>query len=516
MDLVKEGRRLLRSGEVQVKSKGALWSSQSRRMLFLMTDILLVAIPQGHQYVVDHVIDLQACKVSCECQGQGQDPVEKSAVGSVAAALANVVSEGLKQQGGSSSSSSISGTASSLQGNQQLFQITWPGGTLEMTASSVDDRDEWLSSIFEAVCDCVDEEGRVLGWRHQYMSGTMHSAVISRDDGKVRSLIGLCESGQADYEGIESQDEEGYTPLHYACILRLPGIIKMLLEAGVSAMVPDRHGYTPMHWAALQLDAPSMAVLCAYASDVDVPDREMRTPLFLACVEGRDVTGRTDTEALRACIASLVERKANVNARDPNGVSIAQYLAASWQHEPLRELLAADANIVAVDDTRKRSALHFAAAAMPLKLAVGEGTRVLNRTMDAMAGGGGGGGSAISSNGGSSSNSDSGDGSSQTTAVERLKLSDGVATLQTLLEGGARPNARDGDGRTPLQVLAESAERWGMALWDAVATLVSFGARFDESPQCSKLKATAPPPLGGALEEWLTAPTVNADGANIG
>ena len=49
---------------------------------------------------------------------------------------------------------------------------------------------------------------------------------------------------------------------------------------------------------------------------------------------------------------------------------------------------------------------------------------------------------------------------------------------------GSRPNLRDGQGKSPLQLLAESAEVWGNRFGDAVDTLVCFGARLDEVRLC--------------------------------
>lgn len=60
-----------------------------------------------------------------------------------------------------------------------------------------------------------------------------------------------------------------------------------------------------------------------------------------------------------------------------------------------------------------------------------------------------------------------------------------VPTLRTLLHAGCRPNSKTSEGKTPLQILAESSEViWGDVFGYGVITLLSYGARLDDSPQC--------------------------------
>ena len=45
---------------------------------------------------------------------------------------------------------------------------------------------------------------------------------------------------------------------------------------------------------------------------------------------------------------------------------------------------------------------------------------------------------------------------------------------------GSRPNGRDAQGRTPLQLLLENEVVWGRTFGDVVDTILSYGARIDE------------------------------------
>jgi ankyrin repeat protein len=78
--------------------------------------------------------------------------------------------------------------------------------------------------------------------------------VVCRNEASVRDLIRECEVGNIDSSIIDEEDEDGFTPLHYACILRCHGIIDALHAANVVVTIKDRYGFTPIHWAALQLD----------------------------------------------------------------------------------------------------------------------------------------------------------------------------------------------------------------------------------------------------------------------
>ena len=63
-------------------------------------------------------------------------------------------------------------------------------------------------------------------------------------------------------------------------------------------------------------------------------------------------------------------------------------------------------------------------------------------------------------------------------------------TFLFIVRTGSRPNVRDGRGRSPLQLVAESSDVWGNRFGEAVDTLLTFGARMQdkESPQCGVIK----------------------------
>jgi len=320
----------------------------------------------------------------------------------------------------------------------------------------------------------VGSADRAVGWRHQFVTGTLHAAVIARDDAKLRELLARADDG-----AVDAADNEGYSPLHYACMYRTASAVRLLRAAGADVAKRDEHGFTPLHWAAMQLDADAIEVLCdgCKGEDVDYLDDAGRTPLFLACVEGRDSAGRTDPTALALCVSALLQYDADANAAADgaaagSGWHLVHYLAASWQHEALEFLLEHGANVLAFGVDGGMNALHLAADGTPLKRGRGEGHRLMAGTH-----------------------------AEDDDAPEDLSREDGVPTLRALLRAGARPNVRDAHGRTPLQLVVEAEAVWGDRVGYALELLLGCGARLlDEGTAWAAYVKVRMHVVGGEIE----------------
>lgn len=180
--LLQEGRQILKQIDVGVKSsERALWiKSQSKMRLILLSDILLVcSYASGNMYAVEHVIDLKTCKIR--------------AVGQSFGAHANRSSEENQDPHNQEHENNNQLTDNE---EQLSFDLLWPGGELRCITSSREMREVLVLNIYFAICENVDVNFRVLGWRHHFMLGTMHSAVLSRDEDRVRELIQKCELGK--------------------------------------------------------------------------------------------------------------------------------------------------------------------------------------------------------------------------------------------------------------------------------------------------------------------------------
>ena len=219
--------------------------------------------------------------------------------------------------------------------------------------------------------------------------------------------------------------------------------------------------------------------------DVDYLDNQQRTPLFLACVEGRDVHGRTDHKSLALCVSALLNYDADTNVTvDGCPWQLVHYLAASWQYEALDFLLANGANVLTYSAENGMNALHMAADASPLKGGRGEGYRIVNEIDE------------------------------EEEEGEELDREDGVPTLRVLLRAGARPNVRDGQGRTALQLVVEAEPVWGDRVGFALELLLGCGARIlDETtaPWTSFLKMSPCVSVDKALQEWAATPVLDTE-----
>ena len=326
-------RKLIRHGIVDMFIPGTVWSSVEKRHFFLLNDALLISNPVENTEILElqNMIKLTTCKVDRMC---------------------------------------ISSTSTSS--DDKSFQFHSAQGFIEIICSSLLEKESWLYSITNAIFENIGEEERVFGWKHQYYLGTLHSAVITRDIDRVRELL---ENDTIKNIELNRRDDAGFTPLIYSCILRLANMTKLLLEKGAGVldiMGKDRNGLCAIHWAAIQLDNVTLSYLTSnIVAGVDVPDSMERSALALACVEGKDRTGSTDPIQLRRCLTSLLACQASPDGILPLVSTPVQYLAGSWQHQPMESLIAAGASMSQNTNADGYTALHYCCGALPMKLQQG-------------------------------------------------------------------------------------------------------------------------------------------------
>lgn len=512
--LYKEGRHLVRAGPMRVREAGALWTVTSSRHLFLFDDVLVVAASvasppasagvesndkRNSTFEVLNVENLRTCSLvsrGMDFAGDEEEGLETPSPPKSGADRSSPGAERPKAEDSRSRSSSGASSPSHASEDHRLLEIHTPRGALHCLADSPVEREVWTLALFCSICDLVESEKRVLGWRHRYLRGTLLSAVVGRDTGAVQELLGgVMESRgrPAMVAVVNAPDEDGFTALHYSCILRQLPMTKLLLEAGAHPTVADASGLSAVHWTALQLDDLSLSVLLSRVSLVDLLDAKQRTPLYVACLEGRGVTGATDVLALRRCLMVLLAMQADPNADyfedtaegGSKRSSPAQVLAGSWQYEALEALLEAGADPNVRDASSGYSALHYACAALPLKNAVGEGARRLAGNQSA---------------------------ASTSTDFEEPQTGSGLPCLQALVEAGARLNAptkdtqpagkpgKDADkGLSALYLLYLSRDVWAAEYEPAVNLLLEHGARVESSHE-----------LAGVLVQ--SCPDINFDG----
>ena len=176
--------------------------------------------------------------------------------------------------------------------------------------------------------------------------------LASVDAGNLRDLLGR-ELSQSEV------DENGWTDLHYAAGLNLPAVAEALVDAGADVAVRlkddggplseqlkqlldaldtasdvSRNGDTPLHIAALNDAREVAAELIERGADVHAKDKNGSMPLHIAAANNA-----------RGVAAELIEGGADVHAKNNNGDTALHAAARRNVHEIVAELVAQGADI---------------------------------------------------------------------------------------------------------------------------------------------------------------------------
>jgi hypothetical protein len=122
--------------------------------------------------------------------------------------------------------------------------------------------------------------------------------------GNAYKVIELLREGA----NVNTRDEHGFTPLHYAAFSRDADVARLLLEHGADANAKGEGGVTPLHHAAIIGNADVARLLLDHGADVNARDKRGSTPLHHAAV-----VGSADFARL------LLERGADPSIRDKDG-----------------------------------------------------------------------------------------------------------------------------------------------------------------------------------------------------
>jgi ankyrin repeat protein len=139
----------------------------------------------------------------------------------------------------------------------------------------------------------IDKGATLTALTHAQQS-VLHIAAISKQSNTLGLLLETLTSSQ---RGIllDQQDNQGKTPLFYACLSGHLETVSLLLEAGADVQIPDSNGETPLH-------------ACAYfKADFSIPARNRRESPDAAVHHPRETFGVDGViAALRAHGASIV------------------------------------------------------------------------------------------------------------------------------------------------------------------------------------------------------------------
>ena len=258
---------------------------------------------------------------------------------------------------------------------------------------------------------------------------------------------------------IAARDESGATPLHWAAE-HGRDFIELLLNRGADVEAATKNGVTPLHSAATSnTDLDMIRLLIKHGADVTVTTIDGTTPLHCAAVGNSNPSviellldcganleavdrfawrsGWTPLHcALRlnsvTIIALLLERGADITARDFNAATPLHQAALRSKAYGAELLLVRSADIAAVDN-RGATPLHYAASANASQRLV---ELLINRGADVLA-------------------KDSQGFTPLHTAASTARIHDNrnpYSVIAALLDRGADPAARTNDGGTPYEI----------------------------------------------------------------
>ncbi len=183
-------------------------------------------------------------------------------------------------------------------------------------------------ALIRAFARYIDERDDVAG-------RTLLFAMIDDDDAEgVRFACGLGAS-------VNVQDNDGWTPLHYACQSTCSrDVFEALLEHGADVRARSVRRRTPMHEAASVGDARAIMLLLDHGASIHSQDDQGRTPLHCACQNEFSFSSHEHADARTAAVLLLLDHGADVHQRNRHGrTPLCMACAASPSTLPVIQLL---------------------------------------------------------------------------------------------------------------------------------------------------------------------------------
>jgi ankyrin repeat protein len=224
-------------------------------------------------------------------------------------------------------------------------------------------KDRWYTSKRLAICpfcmtsvgwklpdSYIDLSQRDPGPVSQQAPTILWKAAGSGDFKRIQSLI----SNGAD---VNSENEDGLTPLHVAAIHGRGTIVKLLIDHGADVNTKTEDGQTLLHHVAREGHVNVVKLLLDNGSDLSAKDNAERTPLNCA-LRWR----KYDVAEL------LVARGADVNTKDVTGITPLHYASSSGNGAFVEMLISKDSDVNA-KRTNGETPLHYASRAGHLNMA---------------------------------------------------------------------------------------------------------------------------------------------------
>ena len=178
------------------------------------------------------------------------------------------------------------------------------------------------------------------------------AACKSRDAVEVKRLLGVA--------GIDvnAEDENGWTPLHYACEKGHKELALALVANEADVNAKNKNDMTPLLYACEKGHKEVALALVANGADVNARDEEVVTQLLAAGAfhSGAELLACKNGEPDEA--VPLLGIGADVNAKNKDGLTPLHYECAKGHKEVALALIANEADVNVKDKDGDPAALH--------------------------------------------------------------------------------------------------------------------------------------------------------------
>ena len=210
------------------------------------------------------------------------------------------------------------------------------------------------SVVAQSICGAHNNFGDLgnantdIAWKHQVIIGSLHALVLSGNQSALEKGLESARMLNPDAGGrlpsriLDTLDDNGFSPLYYACTMKMSGAVRLLVKAGADVTISTETS-SMTHICARNLDDQSLSAILSAPTrpNPNELDKKRRTPLYVAMIEGSVLDRGKDPGALSRSIAVLKERGGE-SMPSPSATSLRHpvcALAYMWLPDYLRVLL---------------------------------------------------------------------------------------------------------------------------------------------------------------------------------
>ncbi|XP_030020302.1 uncharacterized protein LOC115440138 isoform X3 [Manduca sexta] len=267
--------------------------------------------------------------------------------------------------------------------------------------------------------------------------------------------------------GVNVQDDNGYTPLHHACLYGHKEIVGLLLSVDANPCIVDKKGATPLHLAAFKGDSESVRILLAHNNppvNIDQQTLDHETAVLIAAHFG-----------YVEIVQQLIEKGADVTIKNISDESALDLAAQYGRLKTVEYLLKVRPQLI--DMYKPPTCRVFPTT--PLNRASKHGRKEVVAVLIAA---------------GVDPNIRTYEG----TPLHEAARFGRASVVRVLLKNGADPNLKDRRGKTVYDVLNEYPEEATMKVWEILRKYEStIGSYSDEDVPPFPVVDCSPTPTKG-------------------